>query len=798
MTDQSLDFALSGLNCGACVGRAEAALRALPGAQDVRVNLAQRRAHIAGVDADAVMHALSQAGYPAAPRGAMYQVPDMHCGSCVSRVETAASDVVGVISAQANLATRTLQIETLGPLAAIEAVLRDTGFPLHEATGGQSDAAHDAEIESLALRRRFLIAGALTLPVFLTEMGGHLYPPLHHTLVTLFGMSGLMWAQMVLTLLVLAGPGRSFFRRGLPGLFKGRPDMDALVALGAGAAFLYSTAVVLAPGLLTARAVYFEAAAVIVTLILLGKWLEARARGRTGDAVRALLQLAPDTAERETEDGTETVPIEAVVAGDIIHAHPGARIAVDGIVRHGQSPVDTAMLTGEPIPQMVGPGDRLAAGSLLTTGSLVYEATHVGRDTTLARIAALTEAAQSARLPVEELANKITRYFVPVVLLIALMTFVVWVCLAPLGSAVIAAVSVLIIACPCAMGLATPMSIMVGTGRAAQMGALFHKGAALQQLQDVRVVAFDKTGTLTVGAPTVTEINTLIDHNRTLQLVAAVEAKSEHPIARALTAAWDGDVPEITKFNATPGAGAAATVDGTRVCIGNLSFITEHATANGTLTESADLWAKTGATPVHVAVDGEHVAAIAVADRIRDGASDVIAALNASGRKVALISGDVPAAAEHVAATLGIDIVVAGVKPAGKVQALDQLRQLHGPVAFVGDGINDAPALAAADVGLSVGGATDIAVEAADVVLMSPEPSAVLRALGISRATLRNVWQNLFWAFAYNAALIPVAAGVLVPFGGPQLSPQLAALAMACSSLFVVANALRLRSWSQA
>ncbi|MEL7262963.1 MAG: heavy metal translocating P-type ATPase, partial [Pseudomonadota bacterium] len=476
---------------------------------------------------------------------------------------------------------------------------------------------------------------------------------------------------------------------------------------------------------------------------------------------------------------------------------PGSRIAVDGIVTDGQSPVDTAMLTGEPVPVMAGPGDVVHAGTVVTTGALSYRATHVGRDTTLARIAALTEAAQSARLPVEAVVNRVTAWFVPAVLVVAAVTFALWWALVGLGPAVVSAVSVLIIACPCAMGLATPMSIMVGTGRAATLGALFHKGAALQRLQDAAVVAFDKTGTLTLGKPTLTHIETVMDRDTLLCRVAGVEAGSEHPIAQALVAAAPDTPRAVTEFEATPGEGARAQVEGQMVLVGNAAYLSRHdIPLNQSLTGLADGWAETGATPVLVAVDGTHVASLAVSDPLRAGAGDAIAAIQAGGRRVALISGDVRPAAEHVARTLGIDTVVAGVKPAGKVAAIDQLRQAHGPVAFVGDGINDAPALAAADVGLAVGGATDIAVEAADVVLMSAEPAAVLRALGISRATLRNVWQNLAWAFGYNTLLIPVAAGLLVPFGGPQLTPQLAALAMALSSVFVVTNALRLRRWS--
>ena len=795
MTVEPLTFPISGLHCGACVGRAEAALSRVPGAQAVRVNLANRTAQVSGVAAQAAADALAQAGYPADPRQATLHVPDMSCASCVSRIEAAATAAPGVVRARANLATHMLDVATLGDVDAVRAALDAAGYP-PAGTGDGTDTTADTQDETAAMRRRFIIAAALTLPVFVAEMGGHMFPPLHHWLMATLGADTLRYGQLILTALVLAGPGAGFFRRGIPGLLRARPDMDALVALGAGAAFVFSAVAVLLPALLPPTGIYFEAAAVIVTLILLGRWLEARARGRTGEAVRRLLDLAPDSAERVTGDGTTQTPLNAVQIGDILRARPGSRIAVDGIVTDGQSPVDTAMLTGEPVPVLTGPGDVVHAGTVVTTGTLSYRATHVGRDTTLARIATLTQAAQSARLPVEAVVNRVTAWFVPAVLVVAAVTFALWFMLAGLGPAVVSAVSVLIIACPCAMGLATPMSIMVGTGRAATLGALFHKGAALQRLQDARVIAFDKTGTLTEGRPTLTDIQSALPQDTLLRLVAGVEAGSEHPIAQALVAAAPATPRDVTGFEAIPGEGARATVDGQSVIVGNSTILTRFdIPADAERIARADAWAATGATPVHVAVDGTHVASLAVSDPLRPGVAEVIAALHATGRQVALISGDVAAAANHVAQTLGIDTVIAGVKPAGKVDAITTLRADAGPVAFVGDGINDAPALAAADVGIAVGGATDIAIEAADVVLMSPEPGAVLRALGISRATLRYVWQNLAWAFGYNTLLIPVAAGLLVPFGGPQLSPQLAALAMALSSVFVVSNALRLRRW---
>ena len=478
-----------------------------------------------------------------------------------------------------------------------------------------------------------------------------------------------------------------------------------------------------------------------------------------------------------------------VRVGDILRTRPGGRIAVDGTVISGETHIDESMLTGEPIPVLKRSGDSVSAGTLTTTGTLTYRATHVGHDTVLARITALTEAAQAARLPVEALVNRITAWFVPVVMVIATLAFVVWWALAGLGPAVVAGVSVLIIACPCAMGLATPMSIMVGTGRAAELGVLFHKGAALQRLQDAKVIAFDKTGTLTVGAPSVTDMagdETAL----MLRLAAGVEQNSEHPIARAIVAAAPALPHSVSDFDATLGEGAEARVDGHHVIIGNPAMLDRAGIAlEDTWITQADDWAATGVTPVHVAINGAHVGVIAISDQIRTGAAQTIADIKATGRKVAMISGDAQATANHVAGRLGIDHVVANVRPDGKVAAIAALRAAHGPVAFVGDGINDAPALAAADVGLAVNGANDAAIEAADVVMMSPEPGAVLRALTISAATLRNIRQNLVWAFGYNTLLIPVAAGVLVPFGGPQLSPALAALAMALSSVFVVTNA---------
>ncbi|KIC51218.1 heavy metal translocating P-type ATPase [Tateyamaria sp. ANG-S1] len=787
-----LTFGVSGLNCASCVGRAEAALAAMPGARDARVNLADHSARVSGVAASDVMRVMGDAGYPAELHRVELAVPGMSCASCVGRIEAAVRSVPGVVRADARLPTKTVVIEMLGPDAPVHAALRGAGYP---ADTSEKVRQIDSSDEVSALFRRFVFAGLLTLPIFLVEMGGHAYPPLHHWVMRTIGTTNSHLFQLLLTGIVLAGPGAGFFRRGFPNLLKARPDMDALVALGAGAAFWFSAFSVLAPGVLPPAGVYFEAAAVIVTLILMGRWLEARAKGRTGDAVRRLLSLRPEQAERVVDGGTEHVPLTNVVVGDMLRLRPGGRVPVDGVVVDGYSHIDESMLTGEPVPVLKQPCDQITGGTVATTGSLTLRATHVGEDTVLARITALTRDAQAARLPVEALVNRITAWFVPTVLVIATLTFVTWWALSGLAPAVVAAVSVLIIACPCAMGLATPMSVMVGTGRAAELGVLFHKGDALQLLQDAKAIAFDKTGTLTVGAPKLHDVAVAEGWHseQVLTLAAGVESLSEHPLARAVVSAASGTPTQVDSFDAALGAGAVAFVNQQRVVVGNAGMLAREVVAvDPHLMAMADTWAQTGATVVHVAVEGTHVAALCIRDTVRDGARSAIAALTAQGHVVAMISGDTEAAAQHVARELGIETVVAGVKPDQKVQAIEDLRRQHGSVTFVGDGLNDAPALASADVGLAVNGATDAAIEAADVVLMSPEPAAVLRALRMSAATLRNIWQNLGWAFVYNTALIPVAAGILVPFGGPQLSPALAALAMALSSVFVVTNALRL------
>ena len=536
----------------------------------------------------------------------------------------------------------------------------------------------------------------------------------------------------------------------------------------------------------------------IVVLILLGRLLESRAKGRTGAAIQALMGLQARQA-RVLRDGTlVAVDVDALVVGDIITLRPGERVPVDGTVTEGSSPVDESMMTGEPVPVVKTTGDALTGGTVNGQGGLTFAATRVGKDTTLAQIIRMVTEAQGAKLPIQDVVDRVTLWFVPAVLALAVLTVAVWLAVGPDPTlALVAGVSVLIIACPCAMGLAVPTSIMVGSGRAAEMGVLFRKGAALQQLADVSVIAFDKTGTLTEGKPHLTDLVLAdgFDRADVLRLAAAVEAKSEHPIGAAIVNAARAEglgAAEVSDFGAIAGFGVSALVEGRRVLIGADRLLTRDGIATDALAATETALAERGRTALFVAIDGQAAAVIAVADPVKPGSAVAIAALKAKGLKIAMITGDKRETAEAIAREIGIDHVVAGVLPDGKVAALDQLR-VQGKIAFVGDGINDAPALAHADIGIAIGTGTDVAIETADLVLMSGDLRGVVNAVAVSQGTMRNIRQNLGWAFGYNVALVPVAAGVLYPVFGLLLSPVFAAAAMALSSVSVVSNALRLR-----
>ncbi len=730
-------------------------------------------------------------------------IQGMTCASCVARVEKALLKVPGVESASVNLATERASVSGGDPEALVSAV-KKVGY---EASIRQPDApaidhSHHHDEDAAQLRRDLTIAGILTLPLFVLEMGGHLYQPFHHWLMGVVPMQWLYVFYFVLATVVLFGPGLRFFRLGIPALLRGAPEMNSLVALGSGAAWLYSSVVTFAPQLVPAetRFVYFEAAAVIVTLILFGRWLEAVGKGRTGQAISQLMQQQARTARVDRHGTVMELAIADVRVGDVIVVRPGEKIAADGEIIEGASHIDESMISGEPLPVSKGVGAPVVGGTLNTSGSFRFRATKVGADTMLAQIIRMVEDAQAGKLPIQAVVDRITAVFVPIVIAVAGLTAVGWFILGPepkLTYALVNAVAVLIIACPCAMGLATPMSIMVGTGRAAQLGVLFRKSEALQQLRDAKVVAFDKTGTLTEGKPKLTDL--ILDddftHDEVLALVAAAESRSEHPIASAIVAAAREaglTLGTVTDFAASAGTGITARVDGRLVEVGAQRHMS-HLDFSDFVDTIARL-ADEGKAPVFAAIDDKLAAAIVVADTIKPSSKAVIQRLHAMGLKTAMISGDNVRTARAIAAQLGIDEVQAEVLPADKVEAIKALRSGNRIVAYVGDGINDAPALAEADIGIAVGNGTDAAIESADVVLLGGDLQGVINALAMSRATLRNIWENLFWAFGYNIVLIPVAAGLLYPAFGLLLSPMIGAGAMALSSVFVIANAQRLRS----
>ncbi|MCH8552093.1 MAG: heavy metal translocating P-type ATPase [Natronospirillum sp.] len=808
---------VDGMTCGGCVGRVEKTLRSVAGTEEVSVNLATGRASFRyrGEGLQPVLQALKQAGYPARTEKLELSIEGMNCGSCVGRVEKALGAVPGVVSVAVNLATQRAMVEIPAGLdlkSDLERASSAAGYPatLHDdSASGQDRERNEREAQVTGLRRSLTIAAVFTLPIFVLDMGGHFVPAFHHWLMATIGQQTLYLLFFVLASIVQFGPGLRFYRQGFPALMRGGPDMNSLVMMGTSAAWGYSVVATFIPQVLPEGTVhvYFEASAVIITLILVGRYLEAIARGRTSEAIRHLLQLQARTARvlrgAASQLEEEDIPVEQVQLGDRILVRPGETVPVDGRVESGEAWVDESMVTGEPVPVRKGEGDTLVGGTVLKNGSLVFTATHIGADTLLSRIVRMVEEAQGSKLPIQALVDKVTLVFVPVVMALALLTLVVWLVFGPepgLTLALVNAVAVLIIACPCAMGLATPTSIMVGTGKAAELGILFRRGEALQTLRNVDLIALDKTGTLTMGQPELTDLETAdgFAKDDVLQAVAAVERQSEHPIGEAIVAAAKErglTLAEARQFESVSGMGVSADVAGQTLQIGADRFMRQLGLDPAVFSNTAERLADEGKTPLYAAIDGKLAAIIAVSDPIKDSTPAAIQTLKAAGLKVAMITGDNQRTADAIARQLGIDTVIAEVMPDGKVEAVKQLRADGNRVAFVGDGINDAPALAEADIGIAIGTGTDIAIEAAEVVLMSGDLRNVPTAIDLSRATLRNIRQNLFWAFAYNTALIPVAAGVLYPVAGILLSPVFAAGAMAASSVCVLGNALRLKRY---
>jgi Cu+-exporting ATPase len=669
------------------------------------------------------------------------------------------------------------------------------------ATGESGDSP-----ELRDMTKRFWIGTALTLPVFVLEMGGHLTNLSH-----LLGQQTSNWIQLLLATPVVLWAGWPFFVRAVASVQNRSLNMYSLIALGTGAAWLYSIVGTVAPQWFPADlrmsegavAIYFEAAAVITVLVLLGQVLELRAREKTSGAIKALLGLAPKTAVKVTADGSdETVQVDAIQVGDLLRVRPGEKVPVDGVLTEGKGNVDESMVTGEPIPAAKAIGAKVTAGTLNQTGGFVMRAEKVGADTLLAQIVHMVAAAQRSRAPIQRMADQVAGWFVPVVMLVAALTFIAWLVWGPspaFSYALIAAVAVLIIACPCALGLATPMSIMVGVGRGAQHGVLIRDAEALERMEKVDTLVVDKTGTLTEGRPKVVHIEPApgFTAGAVLQKLASVERASEHPLAMAIVMdAQDRKLPlsPVADFDSPVGKGVIGSVDGQLIVSGSARFLAEHGIDTARLTASAEAQRAKAATVIFVAVGGALAGFVAIADPIKPTTSRALQALKAAGVRIVMLTGDGRTTAEAVGRELGIDEVVAEVFPEDKASVVQRLKSEGRVVAMAGDGVNDAPALAAADVGIAMGTGTDVAMESAGVTLLQGDLLGIVRARTLSRATMRNIRQNLFLSFAYNVAGIPLAAGVLYPFFGVLLSPVVAAAAMALSSVSVIANSLRLRA----
>ncbi len=800
---------IGGMTCASCVGRVEKVLKKVEGVENAEVNLATENAMISSsqpLDLIAVTKAVERAGYKVfASQPIELSIEGMTCASCVGRVEKALKKVEGVQQANVNLATERAWVQGNAQVQSSDLIqaVKKAGYTAKQIEQNARVRQDKKATEQQQLKRDLAISLILAVPVFILEMGSHMIPAFHMWVMDNIGTQQSWLIQFVLTTLVLIFPGRRFYQKGIPALWRFAPDMNSLVAVGTLAAYSFSLVATFIPQVLPEGTVnvYYEAAAVIVSLILLGRYFEAKAKGRTSQAIQHLVGMQAKTARVHHNGQVTEVPIAEVTTETIVEIRPGERVPVDGEVIEGQSYIDESMITGEPVPVKKQVGDQVVGGTVNQNGTLNFRVTAIGESSVLAQIIRMVEQAQGSKLPIQALVDKVTMWFVPMVMLLAMLTFIVWFIFGPdpaLTFSLVNAVAVLIIACPCAMGLATPTSIMVGTGRGAEMGVLFRKGEALQALQEVKVIAVDKTGTLTEGKPTLTDfyVQPGFEREQVLRIVASVEAKSEHPIALAIVQAAEQQnisLLPITTFDSVTGFGIKAGVEGQAVHIGADRYMQQLGLDVTPFKDEAAHLGQEAKTPIYVAIDQKLVAIIAVADPIKDTTYAAIAGLHQLGLKVAMITGDNRHTAQAIAAKLHIDQVIAEVLPDGKVDAIRQLQQQYGRVAFVGDGINDAPALAQADVGLAIGTGTDVAIEAADVVLMSGSLQGVPNAIALSQATIKNIRQNLFWAFFYNIALIPIAAGVLYPAFGILLSPIFAAGAMALSSVFVLGNALRLK-----
>ena len=802
------------MTCTTCASTIEKGLAETPGVEKANVSFASEKASVeydpSMVNLAAIKNTISQLGYGIATKKSIFPVSGMTCASCVARVENALTSVPGVISANVNLASEKATVEYVEgtDIAEMQQAVKEAGYGLGPEAATIEDVTTAAQREIRGLRNRFIFAFVFALVIMGLSMGPE-FP----------GKPYLLW---ILATPVQFWTGRRFYQGAWGALKHKTADMNTLIAVGTSAAYLYSMAAVLAPSLLTTAEVelglYFDTSSMIIALILMGRFLEARAKGQTSEAIKKLIGLKPKTATIIRDGKEMEISVEEVQVRDMILVRPGERIPVDGILHQGYSSVDESMITGESIPVEKKVGDTVIGATINRMGSFQFEAIRVGKDTTLAQIIKLVEEAQGSKAPIQRMADVIASYFVPTVIGIAIVTFLIWFFLGPqptLTYALLNFVAVLIIACPCALGLATPTAIIVGTGKGAENGVLIRSGETLERAHKIDAVLLDKTGTLTQGEPRITDIiaTPLFTKDEILHMAASAEHGSEHPLAEAIVKAAlekNLELSEASDFNAMPGHGVEATVDGKKLLVGNFSLMKDRGIPpDGMVKEAERLWGQ-GKTVMFLGVDNQVAGIIALADTLKPNAMESIEALHRLGLETVMITGDNRRTAEAIAHEAGIDRILAEVLPENKAQEVKRLQDEGKVVAMVGDGINDAPALAQADVGIAIGTGTDVAMETGDITLISGDLGGIVTAISLSKRTMRTIRQNLFWAFAYNVILIPVAAGVLylafghngVPsglrfiFGNYGfLNPMLAALAMAASSITVVSNSLRLRTF---
>lgn len=801
-------YKVEGMTCASCGQTVEKTLKKLPGVEEAQVNLATEKVQViydtALTNETEFAKAIQAAGYQLQTNFTEKQlgIENMTCASCVQAVENSVKKVTGIQSVAVNLATEKMTVvydKQQTDIAKIKEAVQKAGYGIKNELPADTPQKRQGFKD---LWDRFLISAIFTVPLFYLAMAEMVGLPLPQAIQPMIHPRIFVTVQLFLALPVLV-IGRGFYINGFKSLIRKVPNMDSLVALGTGAAAIYSiygTAMVYLGDTHFAMHLYYETAAVILTLVTFGKYLEAVSKGKTSEAIKKLMDLAPKTARIKQGEQEIEVPIDAVQAGAILVVRPGEKIPVDGTITRGNSAVDESMITGESMPVEKHVADKVIGGSLNKHGSFQYQATKVGEDSTLAQIIRLVEEAQGSKAPIASLADKVAGVFVPIVLILAVVAGLVWYFIGQetgLFSLTIV-ISVLVIACPCALGLATPTAIMVGTGKGAENGVLIKSGEALELTKSVKTIVFDKTGTITAGKPVVTDILTYENYtkNTLLSLAAAAEVGSEHPLGEAIVekAKEEQLAPLLaTDFRAIPGQGIQVMIAGEKLLLGNQKLMTENAVALLAAADKASRLAEEGKTPMYIAKNGQLIGLIAVADTIKENSQAAIKKLHQMGIEVVMLTGDNQRTAQAIGRQVGIDTVISEVLPADKANEVKKLQTQGKKVAMVGDGINDAPALAQADVGIAIGSGTDVAIESADIVLMRNDLLDVPTAIGLSRATIKNIKGNLFWAFAYNVLGIPVAMGLLHVFGGPLLNPMIAGAAMSFSSVSVILNALRLK-----